>query len=78
MLINLRDDTNRLVVKDMLDIDFDMFVELANNGKYYININKKYRLDEEFDNQSGAEERTKHLAYVRNNLEDELRSWGCG
>ena len=47
MLINLRDQNNKLVIKDVLDLDFDMSVEQAED-KYYVNINHKYRLDEEF------------------------------
>ena len=40
MLITLRDRANRLVVKDILDIDFDMSVESIDQDKYYVNINE--------------------------------------
>lgn len=75
MLIHLRNKENRLVIKDILDIDFDMSVELSNNGKYYINVNKIYRLDEEFNSQDNAEERMVYIANVRNNLEAELSNY---
>lgn len=75
VLINLRDRANRLVVKDILDIDFDMSVELIDEDKYYVNINNIYRLDEEFISQSDAEERMLRIAGIRNHLEEELRNY---
>ncbi|WP_418626684.1 hypothetical protein [Anaerosinus sp.] len=75
MLINLRDRANKLVVKDILDIDFDMSVESIDEDKYYVNINNIYRLDEEFITQSDAEERMLRIAGARNHLEEELRSY---
>ena len=44
MLINLRNNAGKLVVKDILDIDFDMSVEEKNN-KYSWN-NPKYKTDD--------------------------------
>ena len=41
MLINLRNREGKLIVKDVLDIDFDMSVEEENN-KYVINITPLY------------------------------------
>ena len=75
MLITLRDRANRLVVKDILDIDFDMSVESIDQDKYYVNINNIYRLDEEFISQSDAEERMLRIAGARNHLEEELRNY---
>ena len=40
MLINLRDKKNKLFIKDILDIEFDMCVEEKDN-KYYVAVNKK-------------------------------------
>lgn len=74
MLINLRDKKNNLVVKDILDIDFDMSVE-EENGKFYIGVNRSYRIDEEFLIKSAAEERMLTVADIRNNLEEELRNY---
>lgn len=39
MLINLRNREGKLIVKDVLDIDFDMSVEEENN-KYIIDLTK--------------------------------------
>lgn len=75
MLINLRDRANRLVVKDVLNINFDMSVESIDEGKYYVNINQIYRLDEEFISQSDAEERMLYIAVARNHLQEELRNY---
>ena len=75
MLINLRDRANRVVVKDILDIDFDMYVETIDEGKYYVNINQIYRLDEKFISQSDAEERMLYIAGARNHLEEELKNY---
>lgn len=74
MLITLRDENQKLVVKDMLDIDFDMTVE-EENGKFYVMVNRKYRFDEEFQNEDVAESRMLEIARVRNNLENELRDY---
>ena len=43
--------------------------------KYYVNINNRYRLDEEFISQSDAEERMLYIATARNHLEEELRNY---
>lgn len=50
MLINLRNREGKLIVKDVLDIDFDMSVEEENN-KYVININHQFKLDGEFESE---------------------------
>ena len=74
MLINLRDKAKKLVVKDILDIDFDMSVEPDGN-KYYVKINHIYRLDGEFNELSEAEDHMLSLANARNQLENELRHY---
>lgn len=74
MLINLRDRNNKLIVKDMLDIDFDMMVE-EENKQFYVAVNRKYRLDEVFYNEKDAEEKMIGIANTRNNLECELRNY---
>lgn len=74
MLINLRDRENRLVIKDMLDIDFDMFVE-SNKEKYHVYINSLYRIDDEFCSQNDAEDKMRYVAGARNHLEEELRNY---
>lgn len=74
MLIKLRDERNHLIIKDILDIDFDMCVE-ENHNKFYVAVNRKYRLDEEFPAQSAAEERMIEVAEDRNNLEQELKDY---
>lgn len=74
MLLNLRNEDNKLVVKDMLDIDFDMCIE-SEKGKYYVAVNRHYRLDKEFDDESMAEAEMLAVAHSRNQLEMELRDY---
>ena len=73
MLINLRINAEKLVVKDILDIDFDMSVEEKNN-RYIINVNRQYSCAEEYDNEKDAESRMLQIAEMRNDLETELRN----
>ena len=74
MLINLRDKKNKLFIKDILDIEFDMCVEEKDN-KYYVAVNKKYRYDMEFENEDYAENQMILIANARNNLEHELKNY---
>ena len=74
MLINLRDKKNKLFIKDILDIEFDMCVEEKDN-KYYVAVNKKYRYDMEFENEYDAENQMILIANARNNLEHELKNY---
>lgn len=75
MLIGLRNRrTNELVFKDMFDIDFDMSVEEKDN-KFYVKVNKSYRLLDEFLNRKDAEERMCYIALCRNNLEEDLKEY---
>lgn len=78
MLINLRDKKGKLVVKDILSIDFDMMVEEKTEGeetKYYVNVNPDYNLDGEFENEDEAEEEMLWWSEARNVLENELRQY---
>ena len=74
MLINLRNREGKLIVKDVLDIDFDMSVEEENN-KYVININHQFKLDGEFGSEEAAEEWMIHIADSRNKIEAELSQY---
>ena len=74
MLISLRDKNGKLLVKDLLDIEFDMSV-VENNKEYYVSVNRKYTLDEMFINESDAEERMIEIANIRNSLEEELKNY---
>ena len=74
MLISLRDKNGKLLIKDVLDIDFDMSV-VREEKKYFVAVNQRYNLDEAFEQESDAEERMISLANSRNNLEDELRNY---
>jgi len=48
MLIKLKEKSNKkLVVKDYLDIDFNMTVENIKEDKFVISINKKYTFADE-------------------------------
>ena len=74
MLISLRDKNNKLIIKDYFDLDFDMSVFEA-KGKYYISINKHYRLNDEFPNEGAAEEAMLRIMNARNTLEQEIRNY---
>ena len=64
MLINLRNNAEKLVVKDILDIDFDMSVEEKNN-RYIINVNRQYSCAEEYDNEKDSFDVGGSLLYGR-------------
>ena len=75
MLITLKNkDSGKLVVKDMLDIDFDMSVEEV-GSKYYVSINRRYRDSEEFHSEAEAEDRMIWIMETRNKLEYELSQY---
>lgn len=74
MLISLRDKKQKLVIKDVLDIDFDMSVEEEDN-RFIVKINRSYKLSEDFLTRAIAEEKMLQLADVRNNLEEELKNY---
>ncbi|WP_029503042.1 hypothetical protein [Lachnoclostridium phytofermentans] len=74
MLLTLRDEKNNLVVKDMLDINFDMKVENVKD-KYCVRINRRYKFAEEYFSREEAEEQMLILANARNNIEQELRDF---
>lgn len=71
MLITLRDNRNKPVAKDILDIDFDMTVK-KENGKYYVVVNQNYKYDEAYETEEDAVEQMRHIVNVRNKLEEEL------
>lgn len=71
MLITLRDNRNKLVAKDILDIDFDMTVE-KEKGKYYVVVNQNYKYDEAYETEEDAVEQMLHIVNVRNSLEEKL------
>ena len=71
MLITLRDNRNKPIAKDILDIDFDMTVE-KENGKYYVVVNQNYKYDEAYETEEDAVEQMRHIVNVRNKLEEEL------
>lgn len=79
MLISMRDTKGKLVVKDVLDVDYDMSIREGKNsdGKdcYEIWINKKYRYSDTFESESDAEKMMLDLATARNDLENDLRNY---
>ena len=72
MLIQLRDNNGKLLIKDLLDIDFDMSV-VGRGEEYFVTINHKYELAEKFTKEKDAEDRMIAVANARNSLEEELR-----
>ncbi len=75
MLIGVRDDGNKLHMKDVLAMNFDMHVEERKPGTYVVALNKLYDLDESFDSYEDAENEMIRLAGLRNQLESELRDY---
>lgn len=76
MVITLRNNNGKLLVKDILDIDLDMYVdEVESKGKvlYKVVVNSKYTLANTFYTQEEAEDAMLGLATARNDLENELR-----
>lgn len=57
-----------------MDIDFDLKVE-GENDNYWIRINSKYILAEEYWSKVAAEDRMFDLADARNRLEEELKNY---
>lgn len=74
MLIHLRNSEKKLVIKDILDIDFDMFVEPENDG-YIVRVNSMYQLNEKFASEQDAEQRMIQVADARNGIEEELKNY---
>ena len=72
MLINVRNKEGKLLVKDILDVDFDMSVE-EEHGSYYVFLNQLMKMDEEFKTRENAERRMLEIAGIRNRIEEELR-----
>lgn len=76
MLINLKErNSKKLVVKDYLDVDFDMTVEENGKDKYVININKKYTFATEYTTRGDAEDEMIEIMNNRNQLEHEYREF---
>ena len=79
MLIRLRNNDGKLIVKDILDIDFNMFVDenKDSTGKRYytVQVNNKFTYDEKFDSEEAAEVALNQIAEQRNALELELRGF---
>ena len=76
MVITLRNNNGKLLVKDILEIDLDMYVdEVESKGKvlYKVVVNSKYTLANTFYTQEEAEDAMLGLATARNDLENELR-----
>lgn len=74
MLIRLRDKENKLVIKDYLDIDFNMKIE-QRGKEYFVKVNRSYYLDSSFENETEAENAMVQVADCRNGLEQELRNY---
>ena len=79
MLIKLRNNDGKLIVKDILDIDFNMFVaenkDSAGKRYYTVKVNNKFTYDEKFDSEEAAEMALNQIAEQRNALELELRGF---
>lgn len=74
MLLKLKDKQNNVVIKDMLDIDFDMSVE-GEGEEYFVNVNKRWRLMDSFRTKDEAIKYMILVADNRNQLENELRNF---
>jgi hypothetical protein len=74
MLIRLRDNQNKLFIKDYLDIDFDMSVS-KKGDEYFVKVNRQYTLDDVFKTEEAAEGAMLTLADNRDQLENEIRHY---
>lgn len=79
MLISVRDKKGKLLVKDILNIDYDMFIRECSpdsgDSGYDVWLNKKYRYSDSFLTEDEAEQKMLELAETRNDLEIELRNF---
>lgn len=73
MLINLRDKSGKLVIKDILDIDFNMCVS-KEAGEYVIQVNGSYNYADKYQSEREAEDQMLRIADARNAIEEELRN----
>lgn len=76
MLIGVRGiKTGRLRYRNILDIDYNMYVRESQegSGKYVIRLSDKYLLDEIYDSKEDAEDAMRDLAETVNRLEEEQR-----
>ena len=74
MLINLRDKNGKLVIKDILDIDFNMCVA-EEAGEYVVQINSTYNYADKYPSERAAENQMLRIAHARNAIEEELRNY---
>ena len=81
MLIKVRNKDGKLLVKDVLDIDFDMSISEIEDGtnknhkSYAVRLNHSLTLAERFDSEKAAEIAMENIAEDRNQLEEDLRNW---
>lgn len=77
MLLNAKTKNGNLIAKDILDFDFDLFIEPSKElpGKYTLWFNKKMRHPTDFDTKKEAEEQLMTIVDQRNSLEEQLRGF---
>lgn len=77
MLLNAKNKNGDLIAKDILDIDFDLFIEPSRecSGKYTLWFNKKMRYPTDFDTKEEAEDQLMDIVSQRNSLEEQLREF---
>ncbi|KHM51656.1 hypothetical protein NZ47_09305 [Anaerovibrio lipolyticus] len=75
MILTLIDENDKIVAKDMLDINFDMRVSGDDATGYYVWVNTKYRFNEKYKTEEAAEKQLLCLVDCRNQLELELRNF---
>ena len=68
-------ENQKIVAKDILDINFDMRVSDDDLTGYYVMVNAKYRFNEKYNTEEDAEKLLLHLVDCRNQLENELRNF---
>lgn len=75
MMVNMRNKkNNKLVSKDILDINLNMSVSAVENG-FRVSMNKQYYLDEYYSSEQDAEDAIKNISLSRNLLENELKMY---
>lgn len=74
MLLVLRKKIDsKLIVRDILDLDFNMMTETI-GGVTYISINSVFRLAETFESIDEAEKKMMEIVNIFNTIEEELKN----
>ena len=76
MMLTVRTKNGKLRVKDILDINFDMYVDRDDTEDgYRVVLNSQYKLPDVYETEEAAEDAMINVAETRNQIELELKDW---